>query len=156
MGLDFDSARALDAIVNAGDGQAAFIASNTFRALPEHFRIDQHHGLIALFGHIDDDQPFVNIHLCRCQANAIGFVHGFQHVGNQGANAVIHRLDRLGDGVQARVGITEDGEQSHAAIVPVLPVNFAHLPQALPDSGGATLSVGDTSRLACGFIRESA
>jgi hypothetical protein len=150
------TARALDAIVNAGYRQAALISANTLGTQPEHFWVDQHHRLIAFFGHVDDDQPFVNIHLCCRQADAIGFVHGFQHVADQAANAVIHRLDRLGDGVQARVWVTEDGEQSHAAIVPVLPVNFAHLPQALPDSGGVTLSVGDTSRLACGFIRESA
>jgi hypothetical protein len=55
----------------------------------------------------------MHVHLGRRQANAFGFVHGLEHVGNQGFDARVNACHRLGNLVQPRVGELEDGEQSH-------------------------------------------
>ena len=55
----------------------------------------------------------MHIDLRGGQADAFGFIHGLEHGINQLAMARLYRVNGLGHGVQARVGITENGELSH-------------------------------------------
>ena len=105
--------RALHAVIKAGHGEAALIAEQLFFAVPGDFRVDQHHGLIAIFRHVDHDDAFVHIHLRRSQADAIGVIHGCEHVVEHSAYAVVHGFNRLGDLVQAWVGITKNRKNCH-------------------------------------------
>jgi hypothetical protein len=57
--------------------------------------VDQHQRRIAFFGHIDDDQAFVHIHLGGGQTDALGLVHGLQHVGI----SVLMRASTCGTGL---------------------------------------------------------
>ena len=50
----------------------------------------------------------MHINLRRGQADAVGVVHGFEHVGNQRADACIHRLNRFGDGMEFGVGVSKN------------------------------------------------
>ncbi|MNR55388.1 hypothetical protein D3C85_1757510 [compost metagenome] len=49
------------------------------------------------------------------KANALGVIHGCEHVGHQGLDALVHHGDRLGHLVQARIGIAEDGKNCHGS-----------------------------------------
>jgi hypothetical protein len=69
---------------------------------PGDLRVDQHQRLVALLGGVDHDHALVHVDLGGGQADAVGVVHGLQHVGDQGADARIDALHRLGHGVQAR------------------------------------------------------
>jgi hypothetical protein len=75
--------------------------------------VDQHQRLVALLRHIDDNHPLMDVDLRRGQANALRVVHGFQHVGNEGAHARIDRQHRFGDGMQPWIGVTENGKKGH-------------------------------------------
>jgi len=75
---------AFDLVVDAGHRQAALLADLNAVAFDE-LRIDQHQQLIARFGRVDDDQPFVYVDLGRGQADAGRFVHRFGHVARQTA-----------------------------------------------------------------------
>ncbi|RMU38906.1 hypothetical protein ALP29_200673 [Pseudomonas syringae pv. avii] len=50
----------------------------------------------------------MNVDLRGSQADAGRFVHGFKHVVDQLANAVVYHRYRLGEGAQARIGKFED------------------------------------------------
>ena len=55
----------------------------------------------------------MHVNLRGSEADAVGLVHGFQHVVDQLANARIDGFDRLGHRVQARIGIAEDVQTCH-------------------------------------------
>ena len=57
----------------------------------------------------------MHVHLRGRQANAGGFVHGFKHVAHQLRQALVHIGHRLGDGVQARVRVSKNGQLGHRA-----------------------------------------
>ena len=58
----------------------------------------------------------MHIHLGGGQSHALGVIHGGVHVLDQLANAVIDLGDRLGDGVQAGVGIAKNGQNGHGVV----------------------------------------
>ena len=64
-------------------------------------------------GDVDDDDPLVNVHLGRRQADAFGLVHRLGHVVDQAANALVDLRDRAGDGLQPWVGVAKDVETGH-------------------------------------------
>ena len=66
------------------------------RAGPDQFRVDQHQGLVALLRDVDHDHTFVDVDLRGGQPDALGVVHGLQHVGHQRADTVIDLRHRLG------------------------------------------------------------
>lgn len=66
--------------------------------------------LIALLGGVNDDQPFMHIHLGGRQPDTFGLVHGGQHVGNQCFDPRIDRHNGFGDGVQLGVRVAENRE----------------------------------------------
>jgi len=113
-GADLDPGRALDAVIDAGHRQAAFVVDLLFFAGPGDFRVDENHQLFLGFGHVDGDHALVHVHLGRGQADARRVVHGIRHVGHQLAQALGTEFgNRLGNLVQARVGIAEDVEKGH-------------------------------------------
>jgi hypothetical protein len=65
------------------------------------------------FRDVDDDDALVNVDLGGGESDAGGSVHGFGHVLDQLADAGIHRLHRLGDGMQALIGVVQDIEFGH-------------------------------------------
>ncbi len=99
---------ALHVLVETGYGQAAFL--HGFRLAVENldFRVDEHPGLAFVLGQVHDDDLLVDVDLGGCQADALGIVHGLEHVVDQLPDVVRHRLHRLGDGAQARVRVFED------------------------------------------------
>ena len=101
---------ALDPVVHAWHRQATFFVEFAGFAAPNNLGIHDHQRLVALFGDVHHDQPLMHIHLGGGKTNSAGVVHGFQHIGCQLAQAVIKRADRLRHGVQAGVGVLEDGE----------------------------------------------
>ena len=103
----------LHSVVNARHRQASLVADHGFRAGPDDLGVDQHLGLVALFRNVDHHHTFVDINLRGGQTNAVGVVHGVEHVGHQLAHARIHHSDRARHGVQTGIGITKNGENGH-------------------------------------------
>jgi len=68
------------------------------------------------FGNIDNDDALVDVDLGRRQADSGGRVHGLGHVVDQFADARIDCGHRLGDGVQAGIGIMQDIESGHKKV----------------------------------------
>jgi hypothetical protein len=62
---------------------------------------------------VDDDEPLVDIDLGRGQAHAGRLVHGLRHVGDQPLQPLVEARHGTGDGLQARIGVLDDGKQSH-------------------------------------------
>jgi hypothetical protein len=58
----------------------------------------------------------MHIHLRGRQANALGVVHGVEHLRDQGFQARINFLHGLGHLVQTRIGITKNGKQGHGTV----------------------------------------
>jgi hypothetical protein len=58
----------------------------------------------------------MHVHLRGRQADATFGVHGLQHVGHQGADALVDGGHGAGHGVQAGVGVGEDGKQGHGTV----------------------------------------
>ena len=110
---DLDRRGPLDAVINSGHRQAAFVVDLLVRAGPDDLGIDQHARIVALFRGIDHDHALVHVDLRGGQARALGGVHGLEHVVDQLADAVVDLRHRLGDGVQARVGVTKNRKQGH-------------------------------------------
>jgi len=107
-----DALGALDLVENAGHRQAAFLAFFA-SGLRDDFGVDEHAQLVMGFGNVDDNDAFVNVDLGGGQTDAVRGVHGLRHVVDQLADARIHRLHRLGDGVQARIGVMQNVESGH-------------------------------------------
>jgi hypothetical protein len=55
----------------------------------------------------------VHVDLRRREADAGRRVHGFGHVGDELADAVVDLVDGLGDLVQSLVGVMKNVQQSH-------------------------------------------
>ena len=106
---------AFHAVIDAGNGQAAFLALDALLAGPQQLGVDERDGLVAFFGHVNDDDALMHINLRGGQADALGLVHGFEHVGHQGADAAIHRLHGLRHFLQARIGKVKNGKKRHEA-----------------------------------------
>ena len=110
---------ALHAVVDAGHRQAPLVAAHALGAGLDDLGIDEHQRAAAVLRHVDDDQALVHVDLRRRQADAVGLVHGFEHVVHELPDACIDRLHRAGDRVQARVWVTENGSNGHEATLSV-------------------------------------
>jgi hypothetical protein len=75
--------------------------------------VDEHAQLVVGLGDVDDDHALVNVDLGRGQPDAGGGVHGLGHVVDQLTDARIHRRNRLGYGVETRIGIMQNIESGH-------------------------------------------
>mmetsp|Transcript_49610 Transcript_49610/g.116521 ORF Transcript_49610/g.116521 Transcript_49610/m.116521 type:complete len:227 (+) Transcript_49610:181-861(+) len=93
--------------------QAALLAIHHLLAELDQLGIDQHPRRVAVLRGVDDDDALMHVHLRGRQPDAVGGVHGFQHVVDQLADAGVDLGHGLGDRVQPRVGIAKDGELSH-------------------------------------------
>ena len=60
----------------------------------------------------------MHVDLTGREADAIGLVHGLDHVVDQAADSVIDLRHRLGNGVQTGIRITKDGELRHGVWLP--------------------------------------
>ncbi len=85
---------------------------------------------IALLRDIDHDQTLMEIHLCGRQTDAVGCVHGLEHVGNLLADAVIHLSDRTGHRCETGIGITKNRKQCHNSFKRILSL-FGHFMAAM-------------------------
>jgi hypothetical protein len=55
----------------------------------------------------------MDVDLRRRESDAVGDVHGFDHVVDEAADAVVDARYRFGHRMQARIGVTQDVEQGH-------------------------------------------
>ncbi|MNO88576.1 hypothetical protein D3C76_800310 [compost metagenome] len=111
--LDLHLLRAVDVLVEAGHRQAAFLVLIHLFGQRFELGVDEHPRLGLVLGQIHDDDALVHVHLGGGQADAGGFVHGFEHVVDQLAHGVIDHLDRFGDRAQARIGEFENVQDGH-------------------------------------------
>ena len=98
---------ARDLLVHARYGKAALFAIG----LPyggKNLGIDQSQQFVAGFGRVDDDYLLVHVHLGSGKADAGRGIHGFCHVGNQAAYALVYFRYWRRDLVQAGIGIAQD------------------------------------------------
>ena len=102
-------------LMNAGQTEAALLAG-LLGPVIEHFELGVDKGeFLALtigkiLGHgagIDDDEPYRQAYLRRCQPDAIGGIHRLIHVGNQLFELRVRSIDLFGlltnDGVSVQV-----------------------------------------------------
>ncbi len=110
--LDLYLQRAGDVGVQAGKRQAALLVD--LRAvLLQQLGVDQRQRLVAPLAHVGHQHPLVHVDLGGGQADAVGRVHGFEHVGHELLQLGVERGDRRGAGAQARVGELQDGKYGH-------------------------------------------
>jgi hypothetical protein len=108
-----DALGALDPVENARHRQAAFLAFLAAR-LGDDFRIDEDAQRIVGFGNVDDDDALRT--LTWVAASPIpGSVHGLA-MSSPVADARINRNNRLGDGVQASIGIMQNIGSGHKKV----------------------------------------
>ena len=112
LGLHPNGFCALDVGVDARDGKTTFLANLLTR--PRHdLGVDIHPGVVTCFADVEHQQLNMAVDLGRCQANAIGLVHGFQHVVDQLSQRFVEVGDRFCAGAKPRVGKFEDFESGH-------------------------------------------
>src|SRR6185369_12313690 len=81
-GTHFHPFGALQRVVDAGHGKAAFLDVGDAASV-QNLWIDQHHQRITALGNVDYDYPLVHIDLGRGKADAGSGIHGFGHVGDK-------------------------------------------------------------------------
>src|SRR3954452_1604669 len=115
-----DAVRAVHFRILIRHRQAAFGVRHVVIGLLEYFRVDEDarvlDRLAALFLRllkVDHQDALRNADLDRGQADARRRVHRLEHVGDERAHFVVHRLYRLGDLTQARVGNFDDRTNGH-------------------------------------------
>lgn len=106
---------AFNAVVDAGHREATFFVEVLFGTGPDQFGVDEHQRLVAFLRNVDDHQALVHVHLGGGQANAMGVVHGGQHVGDQRPDAVVHRRNGACNLVKPGVRVTENGKDCHGS-----------------------------------------
>ena len=125
-----DARRAFDIGVDFGDREAAFgIDRVVFRRIEDH-GVDEHprlaldrlvrvrvpavrgaffrRGVLILGLEVDRQHPQRHADLHRSEPDPGGFVHRFEHIGDQRAQVVIERGDGRGDLLEAQIGNFED------------------------------------------------
>jgi len=109
---------ALHLLVDQRHRQAAFLAEDPVVGAGDELRVDQHARLVVRLGGVHHDEPDVAVDLRGRQAHAIRGVHQRRHFIGERADLVGHVGHRLGNGVQAWIGVTENLELGHAKTVP--------------------------------------
>ncbi|SCZ18074.1 Uncharacterised protein [Acinetobacter baumannii] len=112
-GLDPDLLRSVHVLVEAGYRQAAFLVLVHILGQRFELGVDEYPRLGLVFAEVHDHDALVHVHLGRGEADARGFVHGFEHVVDQLAHRVVDHLHRFGDGPQARIGEFENVQDGH-------------------------------------------
>ena len=103
-----DLRRPLDVVIHARHRQTALVVDLFLGAGPDDFRIDEDLQRIVRFRHVDHHQLFVHVDLGRGQPDAGRLVQSLGHVGHQLLQARVEYGYRLGNFMQARIGITQD------------------------------------------------
>ena len=88
-----DAVRARYFLVDAGDGQAAFL-EGLFAVAREDLRVDKDLQPVALIGQVDHDHALRLVDLDGGQADAGRVIHGLGHIVDQATNGVVDLLDR--------------------------------------------------------------
>jgi hypothetical protein len=109
---DPDTLGTFDVLVDARHGQTSFLADLGALARDD-FGVDQGQQAIPVFGHVDHDDPLVNVHLGGCEPDARCRVHGVSHVLDELADGMVDHSHRTGLGMQPRIGIFQDGQPGH-------------------------------------------
>jgi hypothetical protein len=107
-----DTLGALHLVEDARHRQAAFLAFLGARRCDD-LGIDEHAQRVVGLGDVDDDHALVDVDLGGGQPDAGRGVHRRGHVVDQFADARVDFLHRLGDGVEARIGVVQDIEYGH-------------------------------------------
>ena len=89
-----DPLGALDVFADIGDGETAFFGLDGPTPF-DNFRIDKANGLIPLTGDIDNGNPFGDIDLSGRKTDALGGIHGMEHVIDEFSDALVDLTDRL-------------------------------------------------------------
>jgi hypothetical protein len=114
QGPHANARRARNLVVVAGHGEAAFL--RRFRAfLHEDLRVDEDPRFGATLGHVRDQQALVDIDLGGGEPDALGGIHGLEHVVDQVTQWRVDRGHRRGLGAQAGVWILQDCEARHVS-----------------------------------------
>ena len=77
------------------------------------FRVDQKQGLVTIIGDVRHQHAQMDIHLRGGKANALGGVHGFQHVVQHAAQGIVHCPHWSSPAAQAGIGKMQDVEYGH-------------------------------------------
>jgi len=118
---DGDLRRALDLRRQFRHGEAAFVVLVVVGVLGEDFGIEEGLkipalaafaglalGAVAHVGDVDHENAAEIADLVGGEADAVGVVHGFQHVVHQLAHLAVDGLDRFGTLLETRVGSDDD------------------------------------------------
>ena len=81
----------------------------------EDLGVDEHQRLIARFAQIEHQQALVHVHLGGRKPDALGRIHGLEHVVRQATHRVIDDGDGLGLLPQSRVRILQNYELCHGS-----------------------------------------
>lgn len=114
-GAHAHTGRALNLVVDTGNGKAALFVDRRLVAARDDFRIDEHAQVVLFFAGVDYDHALMNIDLSRGQTDPGRVVHGFGHVGHKLTNTIVNLRNGLGLFVQAWIGIVKNLKQSHVA-----------------------------------------
>ena len=96
----------------SGNGKAALHAA-LLSFGKDDLRVDQDMGLALIFCYINDNDPLEDAYLGRGQAYAAGFVHGLEHISDQGLHTVVHFLHCLAFLCQYGIAVLSDGSKCH-------------------------------------------
>ncbi len=104
--------RPLHLVEDSGHRQATLFGHRHTLAR-EDLGIDEHKGLVALLGNIDDEHSQLHIDLRGRESDPRRGIHRLEQVIDQQAELGVETRDRQGPGAQARVGEFQDRSQAH-------------------------------------------
>ena len=120
------SRRSLDGLVNArggmlfagtgvGNREASFLIGIDVVGEITQFRIDEEArlGVFAFAGEVHDSDAQMHANLHSGKSNALGVIHGLEHIVHEALDVFVDFLDRLGALVQERIGKGEDFSDCH-------------------------------------------
>ena len=71
--------------------------------------------MIPLLAHVEHDHPPVYVDLGGGEPDALGGVHGLQHVVDQPSHRIIHDLDGLGGFPETGIRVLQNDELAHGS-----------------------------------------
>ena len=100
---------AFDVFADIGNGETTFFhlgGSSPF----DNFRIDKTNRLRPFLGYVYYDDLFLNIDLSGRKTNALGRIHGMEHIIDKPFNGLVDGTDRLCPVTQSWIRIVENGK----------------------------------------------